>query len=122
MGRKRNYIPLNVFIGMRHVGVFSREHSGAFHFQYSEEWQRWEHNFPVSLSLPVRNDGYLGASVINVFENLLPDREEVRRHVATRVGATGTDAYSLLWAIGRDCVGALQNLYRMEQRLSLPTA
>jgi len=62
----------------------------------------------ISLSLPVRKDGYSGVAVMNVFENLLPDREEVRRHVATRVGAAGTDAYSLLFAIGRDCVGALQ--------------
>ena len=108
MGRRRSYIPLNVFIGTRHVGVFTREHSGVFHFQYNEQWQRWEHTFPISLSLPVRNDGYSGAAVMNVFENLLPDREEVRRHVATRVGAAGTDAYSLLFSIGRDCVGALQ--------------
>ena len=110
MGRRRSYIPLNVFIGLRHVGVFTREPSGAYRFLYSEQWQRWEHNFPISFSLPVRNDGYSGAAVINVFENLLPDREEVRRHVATRVGAAGTDAYSLLSAIGRDCVGALQFL------------
>lgn len=43
-----------------------------------------------------------------VFENLLPDSEPLRRRVAEKVGAGGTDAYSLLAAIGRDCVGALQ--------------
>ena len=42
-----------------------------------------------------------------VFENLLPDSNAVRRRVAEQVSASGTDVYSLLSAIGRDCVGAL---------------
>jgi serine/threonine-protein kinase HipA len=47
---------------------------------------------------------------VAVFENLLPDSEELRRRVAEKVGAKGVDAYSLLFQIGRDCVGALQFL------------
>jgi serine/threonine-protein kinase HipA len=46
--------------------------------------------------------------VVAVFENLLPDSGMLRRRIAERVGAKGTDAYSLLYEIGRDCVGALQ--------------
>ena len=65
---------------------------------------------PVSLSLPLREDRYIGAPVLTVFDNLLPDNAAIRRAVAERVGAGGTDAYSLLAAIGRDCVGALQFL------------
>lgn len=45
-----------------------------------------------------------------VFDNLLPDTDEIRRRVAERRGAEGTDAFSLLSAVGRDCVGALQFL------------
>jgi serine/threonine-protein kinase HipA len=48
-----------------------------------------------------------------VFENLLPDSDTLRRQVAAR--AEGTDAYSLLGAIGHDCVGALQFLPRDSQ-------
>ena len=62
------------------------------------------------MSLPLREDAFKGERVAAVFENLLPDSEEVRRRVAERVGAKGTDAYSLLFQIGRDCVGALQFL------------
>jgi serine/threonine-protein kinase HipA len=116
MGRRRSYTPLNVFIGARHVGVFTRESSGAHRFDYDEEWQSWEHHFPISLSLPVRADRYSGESVINVFDNLLPDREEIRRHVAERVGAAGTDPYSLLTSIGRDCIGALQFIPDSEEQ------
>ena len=45
-----------------------------------------------------------------MFDNLLPDRNAARRRVAARMGAQGTDFYSLLEAIGRDCVGAMRFL------------
>jgi serine/threonine-protein kinase HipA len=70
----------------------------------------WEHRFAVSLSLPLIPTAYRGTKVAAVFENLLPDREVVRRRVAERMGAGGTDYFSLLQAIGRDCVGAMQFL------------
>lgn len=60
------------------------------------------------MSLPLREDAYRGAAVTAVFDNLLPDSDTLRRRVAEKVGAAGTDFYSLLAAIGRDCVGALQ--------------
>ena len=110
MGRKRSYPPLNVFLNARHVGQLLRESTGAISFVYNQDWLTWEHRLPVSLSLPLREDRYIGAPVLAVFENLLPDNDGIRRRVAERVGAAGTDAYSLLSEIGRDCVGALQFL------------
>lgn len=68
----------------------------------------WANAIPVSLSLPLREDSYRGAPATAVFGNLLPDSDALRRRVAERVGAEGSDAHSLLSAIGRDCVGALQ--------------
>lgn len=70
----------------------------------------WSHGFPASLSLPLREDRYLGAPVEAVFGNLLPDDEGIRRRMAARVGAQGVDADHLLAAMGRDRVGALQFL------------
>lgn len=49
-----------------------------------------------------------------VFDNLLPDNDDIRRLLAGRVGAEGVDAHSLLAKIGRDCVGALQFLPHSE--------
>jgi serine/threonine-protein kinase HipA len=60
--------------------------------------------------LPLREDRYVGSPVTNVFDNLLPDNDAIRKRVAECVGAAGTDAYSMLTALGRDCVGALQFL------------
>lgn len=110
MARRRAYAPLNVFLNSRLVGTLRRAPTGAIDFQYANEWLAWENTFAVSLSLPLREDRYIGAPVINVFDNLLPDSEAIRKRVAERVGAGGTDAHSLLTALGRDCVGALQFL------------
>lgn len=110
MARKRSRTPLNVFLNGRLVGRLTKETSGAIGFRYDPSWLDWEHTFPVSLSLPLREDRYIGAPVAAVFDNLLPDHDAMRRRLAECVAADGSDAYSLLTAIGRDCVGALQFL------------
>lgn len=110
MARPRARAPLNVFLNGRFVGRLRKQASGAIDFQYDTSWLGWEHTFPVSLSLPLREDRYVGDPVFAVFDNLLPDNTEIRRRVAERVKADGDDAYNLLSAIGRDCVGALQFL------------
>ncbi|MDR6305181.1 serine/threonine-protein kinase HipA [Nitrobacter vulgaris] len=108
MARRRQHAPLYVYLNNRLVGHLLKDPGGAVSFQYDESWLGWENAIPVSLSLPLREDSWRGAPVIAVFENLLPDSELLRRRVAERVGAEGADAYSLLVAIGRDCIGALQ--------------
>ena len=110
MPRRARYEPLNTFLNSRLVGQLRRESSGAISFQYDHSWIEWPQAIPVSLSLPVREQEYAGAPVIAVFENLLPDNLTLRRRIAARARAEGTDAYSLLGAIGHDCVGALQFL------------
>lgn len=108
MGRRPAYAPLRVYLNNRGVGTLSREASGPIDFSYHEDWLGWEHALPVSLSLPLRETPYRGEPVAAVFENLLPDSDTLRRHVAEKVGARGIDAYSMLAKIGHDCVGALQ--------------
>lgn len=115
MGRRRHFAPLNVFLNTKHVGTLLREKSGAVSFVYDRTWLEWEHRLPISLSMPLREDRYIGGEAIPVFDNLLPDNPAIRRRVAERVGAAGTDAFSLLSEIGRDCVGALQFLPEGEE-------
>jgi serine/threonine-protein kinase HipA len=110
MARTRTHAPLGVFVNGRRVGSLRKETSGAIDFQYDGSWLQWEYTFPVSLSLPLREDRYVGRSVLAVFDNLLPDSAAIRRRLAERTQAEGGDAYGLLTAIGRDCVGALQFL------------
>ncbi|TAL04573.1 MAG: type II toxin-antitoxin system HipA family toxin [Rhodospirillaceae bacterium] len=108
MPRKPVYIPLHVLLNGQFVGRLKRKASGAIDFQYDQTWLARPEAIPVSLSLSLREQRYVGEPVSAVFENLLPDNTAIRRHLAQRVGARGTDAYSLLAEIGRDCVGALQ--------------
>lgn len=110
MARSRRHPPLRVYQNHRLVGHLLKETSGAIAFRYDREWLDRAQAFPVSLSLPLREEAWHGEPVVAVFDNLLPDSPELRKRVAEKVGAAGSDAYSLLAAIGRDCVGALQFL------------
>jgi serine/threonine-protein kinase HipA len=110
MARRPTHEPLNVYMNARLVGRLRRQAGGAIDFTYDPSWLAWENSMPVSLSLPLRENRYVGKPVVAVFDNLLPDGEGLRRRIAERVRADGTDAFSLLTALGHDCVGALQFL------------
>ena len=107
---KRRSSTLAVHLNGRLLGWLSRAANAAIEFRYSPDWLAWEFAIPVSLSLPLSDQRYTGAPVLAVFDNLLPDNDNIRRRIAERIGADGTDAYSLLSVVGRDCVGALQFL------------
>ena len=94
MGRRRSYHPLSVFMNTRHVGTLTRESTGAISFSYDKSWLDWENAMPVSLSLPLRKDRYIGAAVMAVFDNLLPDSDDIRRRVAERVDSQVNDEVS----------------------------
>lgn len=110
MARPRTRRPLDIYLNSRLVGRLHRQASGAIDFRYDDAWLAWEHALPISLSLPLREDRYIGEAVAAVFDNLLPDSDQVRRRMAERLRAEGHDAFNLLAAAGRDCVGALQFL------------
>lgn len=115
MPRRRKHRPLRVLLNSEAVGLLQKDSSGAISFRYDRSWLDRNDAIPVSLSLPLRDDAFRGGPVQAVFENLLPDSEALLRLMAERVGAEGTDAYSLLSEIGRDCVGSLQFLPEGEE-------
>src|SRR5215469_5064082 len=100
MARTPSRPPVMVYLNGRRIGRLRRESSGAIDFTYDPAWLEWDNAIPVSLSLPLREDRYTGDPVIAVFENLLPDNDDIRRRLAERARADGSDAYSLLAAIG----------------------
>jgi len=85
MPRKRRHTPLRVLLNNCLVGHLLKEPGGAIEFRYDASWLNGEQAVPVSLSLPLREDGYKGEPVVAVFENLLPDSEKLRRRVAVFV-------------------------------------
>ncbi len=112
------YVPLRVLLNGRLVGHLAKEPGGSINFRYDESWLAWEHALPVSLSMPLSESGFRGEPVVAVFEHLLPDSDALRRRIADTVGARGADAYGLLEAIGRDCVGALQFIIESEEAIN----
>ena len=110
MTRRKAHTPLHVWLNSRRVGRFEKEAGGAVGFEYDPAWLSQAGSMAISRALPLSDRTYRGEAVMAVFENLLPDNDRVRQQVAERTGADGTDAYSLLARIGRDCVGALQFL------------
>ncbi|MDQ7747467.1 type II toxin-antitoxin system HipA family toxin [Hydrogenophaga pseudoflava] len=93
------------------VGEWSVGRTGRHVFQYHPGWREHPRSRPLSLSLPFTADGRLEGEVVeHCFDNLLPDNDAIRKRLGMRFRTRGTDAFSLLQAIGRDCVGAVQLL------------
>ena len=80
--------------------------------EYASTWLTSPRGRPISLSLPfnLNNEVLRGDNVAHYFEGLLPDSDAIRRRVAARFKTGSLEAFDLLAAIGRDCVGALQLL------------
>jgi len=79
---------------------------------YDPQWVTSPQGRVLSLSLPFTlSDAPLrGAAVRHYFDNLLPDSDIIRRRLQARFHTTDTQAFALLEAVGRDCVGAIQLL------------
>ncbi|MFT3953811.1 MAG: type II toxin-antitoxin system HipA family toxin [Piscinibacter sp.] len=93
------------------VGVWTTLRTGTPVLRYHEAWARSEEGRALSLSLPFTAGlEQRGDAVLHYFENLLPDSADIRRRLRRRFHARSDDAFDLLTAIGRDCVGAVQLL------------
>ena len=102
---------LHVWMNGLHVGVWSSLRTGTPVFRYDESWVNAEEGRALSLSLPfAANLEHRGDVVTHYFDNLLPDSADIRRRLRSRFRARSTEAFDLLAAIGRDCVGAVQLL------------
>ncbi|MGD9831241.1 MAG: type II toxin-antitoxin system HipA family toxin [Piscinibacter sp.] len=102
---------LHVWMNGMHVGVWSALRTGTPVFRYDEDWVRAEEGRALSLSLPFSANLELrGDAVKNYFDNLLPDSADIRRRLRSRFRARSAEAFDLLSAIGRDCVGAVHLL------------
>jgi serine/threonine-protein kinase HipA len=102
---------LSVWMNGVHVGTWSVGRTGSHKFEYEPSWLIHPRSRPLSLSLPFTASNQLeGAAVRNYFDNLLPDSEGIRQRISARYKTRGVEAFTLLQAIGRDCVGAVQLL------------
>lgn len=114
---------LAVWMNGVRVGVWSRQRGASDAFAYDEAWTSSPAARVLSLSLPFTADNapIISPAVRWFFDNLLPDPEAIRQRVRARFGTRSTEAFDLLAAIGRDCVGAVQLLPLDESPADLET-
>ncbi|GAA4324208.1 type II toxin-antitoxin system HipA family toxin [Pigmentiphaga soli] len=112
MGRRSRGRRLGIWANGVYVGDWSLPAYGPMELRYAESWMASPAGRPLSLSLPFGDAGTVlkGDPVQHYFDNLLPDSDAIRRRVAARFAAASAEAFDLLAAIGRDCVGAVQLL------------
>lgn len=112
MGRRSHSRSLSIWTNGVRVGRWTLSGRGDMQLQYDDDWIRADVGRPLSISLPFTLDNLplKGEKVYNYFDNLLPDSDAIRKRVADRFRTGSTDAFDLLKAIGRDCVGAVQIL------------
>lgn len=92
------------------VGTWSFTRS-AHQLIYEESWLNSPRSRPLSLSLPLSAGRTIsGSTVESFFDHLLPDGVAMRDRIRQRFATASTDAFDLLTAIGRDCIGAIQLL------------
>jgi serine/threonine-protein kinase HipA len=93
------------------VGTWTRDRRTEV-FAYDPGWIDSPAGRVISLSLPFLpgNATHKGDVVAHYFENLLPDGPAIRARLQSRFATASTEAFDLLTAIGRDCVGAVQLL------------
>lgn len=102
---------LGVWMNGERVGHWAVARSGVHTLTYAPEWLRSTKVRSLSLSLPITPSREVrGPAVAHFFDNLLPDNDRIRERLGRRFRTPDTSAFSLLQAIGRDCVGAVQLL------------
>ena len=102
---------LAVWMNGERVGEWTTLRTGTPVFRYDASWVQSPSARALSLSLPITADREVrGEAVDYYFDNLLPDNADIRRRIRSRFQTRSTDAFDLLSAIGRDCVGAVQLL------------
>lgn len=112
MGRRSHTQTLSLWSNGIRVGAWSSLPDGSAQLRYDPAWVGSPKGRPVSLSLPflIGDQAHRGPTVENYFDNLLPDNLNIRKRLASRFGAESIEAFDMLKALGRDCVGALQLL------------
>lgn len=96
---------LYVFYEDKLVGTFSNDPDDTSVFAYAPDWME-NRGFPISLSLPLREEPYVSGPAKRFFANLLPEGN-LRQLVTRRLGLSEDNDFSLLSAIGGECAGAL---------------
>jgi len=99
---------LKVYYEEQQVGVLRPDDKMRLSFNYTPEWLGAAESFPVSKSLPLKQETYTD-SAHSFFTNLLPEAG-LRDYVCAQLRISPNNDYELLKRVGGDCAGALRVL------------
>jgi serine/threonine-protein kinase HipA len=102
---------LSIWMNGLRVGTWTQVR-GTHLLNYDPAWVESPAGRALSLSLPFTpgNGAHRGDVVSHYFDNLLPDSDAIRSRIRAKYATASTEAFDLLTALGRDCVGAVQLL------------
>lgn len=90
------------------IGKLEKTIKHGLTFTYDEQWLKISGARPISLSLPLTTQSFIGDVVYNFFDNLLPDNPQIRARIQAKFHVATNQPFDLLASVGRDCVGAIQ--------------
>lgn len=99
---------LDIFFRDNIAGSLWLDNRRSFVFQYNPEWLNVA-KFPLSISLPLRNEAYENDAARPFFANLLPEGE-IRALIARQFHISEENSFALLERIGGECAGAVSVL------------
>jgi serine/threonine-protein kinase HipA len=102
---------LDVYFRDALAGCLWLDERRRFVFQYDGGWLKSSGVFPLSLSLPLRQESYTDDAARPFFANLLPEGE-IRELIARQFRLSEQNVFALLEKIGGECAGAVSILPR----------
>jgi serine/threonine-protein kinase HipA len=99
---------LNVLMNGILIGYLIKTTKEGLTFSYAQTWLNTIGARPISLSLPLVEQAFVGDVVYNFFDNLLPDNQQIRARIQTKFHVATNQPFDLLASIGKECVGAIQ--------------
>ena len=97
---------LIVYLNTTKVGVLEQDDSGLLQFSYDQAWLEKPGAIPLSRSLPLQRDIFIGKKARPFFAGILPE-EEPRKQIARILGISNSNDFAMLARIGGECAGAV---------------
>ncbi|MCR5848528.1 MAG: HipA domain-containing protein [Lachnospiraceae bacterium] len=89
------------------VGIIEGQDYYDARFLYSQSYMIRPNAKPISISLPFQNDYFSASQTKSFFDGLLPEGF-TRRAVSEWLNFDDRDYLSILYSLGRECIGAIQ--------------
>jgi len=97
---------LTVYLTGEPVGNLVQDDSGLLEFSYAPAWLTRPGAIPLSRSLPLQAESFIGKQARPFFAGILPE-EGPRKIIAAILGVSERNDFALLERIGGECAGAV---------------